>query len=688
VPVEFEVTDRAAAGRLGRLHTPHGVVDTPTLLPVVNPNLRLITPRELKTLFGADILITNSYVIHKHADLRDGALEKGLHALLDWDGAVMTDSGTFQQYVYGDVKITNEEVVAFQRDIRTDIGTALDVFSTPQRTFQEAKEDMEETARRVEAAAGIKGEMALAATVQGGVHPLLREEAARRVAPHGDVFPIGGVVPLMEQQRYAELARAILAAKRGLPAGNAVHLFGCGHPMVFPLAVALGCDLFDSSAYAKYAKAGRYITSEGTQHIADMAETICPCPVCSAHTPAELARLAEYDRMRLLAEHNLYVTFSELKRVREAIRDGTLWELVERRATAHPTLLEALDVLREEQHKVQLEATEPISGRRALFMTGPHTVHRPLLYRLHERLRSRYSPPEAEKVILFDEAQRPFSESLRDRLAHHLQHGERHFIVDSWLGPVPIELDQMYPFAQSVVPRVPDAQTRRYLAGLLTAFIEERLHVPVVRDHEDAEDWTFHTQEELYADPTLTLPPEPTGPGIGRWNLDLLRVAATADMQFGRGAADALLGPQDGRQDRVRLVVSPRTMKVRNIQTEGEHVASLRAEDGLLSLTMAGARRLHAGFAMPQLRVVVTRESAEYNAQGRNVMSRFVSAMDPALRPGDDCLVVDEDDTLVAHGRVILTAAEAPTFRRGLVVRIREGSAKRAREADATTPSA
>lgn len=673
----FEVTDRAAAGRIGRLHTPHGTVTTPTLLPVVNPNIKLIPPNEMKALFGTQMLITNSYIVHKHDDLREKALKQGIHGVLDFDGPVMTDSGTFQQYVYGDVSLKGEEIVEFQRDIKSDVGTALDVFSTPKRTFEEARDDLEETARRIEKAAACKGEMGLAAAVQGGVHPLLRERAARLVAPHGDLFPIGGVVPLMEQQRYAELARVILAAKRGLPAGAAVHLFGCGHPAVFPLAVALGCDLFDSSAYAKYARDGRYITIDGTLHLGDLEESICTCPVCSKHTPKELRKMDEPTRTRLLAEHNLHVTFAELRRVRHAIREGTLWELVERRATTHPTLMDALAVLREEAHKNQLEQTEPISGNRALFYTGEHTIHRPLLHRLHNRLLSRYTPPRTDQIILLEESQRPFSQNQRDRIAHHLEKQDTHFIVDSHLGPVPLELDHVYPFAQSVVPQRLEPGTRRHLHGLLSAFLEERIPMPAIRDHEEsAEDSTFYTEQQLLEDPSLAAADDQEGPGIAGWNLDLLRISATATLQFGRGADDALLGGEADRHKRVRLVHSVRTGKVRNVYTDDEHVVSLRAEDGLLSLTAAGARRLHAAFDAPALRMVVEQESAEYNGQGRNVMAPFVMDMDPALRPGDGCLVVDPQDRLVAHARVILTAGEVKTFQRGLAARVREGLQK------------
>ncbi|MCD6236944.1 MAG: tRNA-guanine transglycosylase, partial [Thermoplasmata archaeon] len=129
--VEFEIKDRDAAGRIGILKTAHGKITTPALLPVINPNKMLIEPKEMKRLFGAEIVITNSYIIYKNKNLREKALSDGVHLLIDFDGAIMTDSGTFQSYVYNDIDVDPFEIVDFQRDIGSDIGTILDVFTTP-----------------------------------------------------------------------------------------------------------------------------------------------------------------------------------------------------------------------------------------------------------------------------------------------------------------------------------------------------------------------------------------------------------------------------------------------------------------------------------------------------------------------------------------------------------------------------
>ena len=271
----FEIKERDAAGRLCQFTTKHGKVTTPNLLPVINPNKMMITPKEMKKRFGIDILITNSYIIYKNPELKKQALESGVHALIDYNGSIMTDSGTFQSYVYGDVKLDPVEIVQFQRDIGSDIGTILDVFGTPDQSKATSEQGVQETIERARKSIPQKGEMLLACPVQGSVYPDLREYCARQLsALSADFFPIGGVVPLMEDQRYGDLVRCILAAKQGLDPSKPVHLFGAGHPLIFSLAVALGCDFFDSSAYAKYANDGRVIFQWGTEKFDDLKEHI------------------------------------------------------------------------------------------------------------------------------------------------------------------------------------------------------------------------------------------------------------------------------------------------------------------------------------------------------------------------------------------------------------------------------
>ena len=168
----MEIIRRDGLARIGRFTTLHGKVETPTILPVVNPNLLVITPKEMKK-FGAQAIITNSYIIRRNATLRENALKNGIHSLMDFDGPIMTDSGTFQSYVYGDVEYTNQEIVEFQRSIGSDITTILDIFSKPDDTYDQAKNAVMETFRRIEEIPELSGPM-LAGPIQGSIYPDLR----------------------------------------------------------------------------------------------------------------------------------------------------------------------------------------------------------------------------------------------------------------------------------------------------------------------------------------------------------------------------------------------------------------------------------------------------------------------------------------------------------------------------------
>ncbi len=435
----FEILDKDAGGRIGRLKTPHGTVETPTVMPVINPNIQLIPPREMRS-FGAEILITNSYIIYRKEELKKVALEKGLHGLLDFDGPIMTDSGSFQLSVYGSVEVTNEEILGFQQKIGSDIIVPLDIPTPPDVHFRRAEEELAITAERLEAARKfIQGEQLLAGPVQGSTYPELREKAASHLKTlNFEVYPLGAVVPLMEAYRYAELVDVIAASKKGLSPVSPVHLFGAGHPMMFALAVALGCDLFDSAAYALYAKDGRYITVNGTYHVEKLNYLPCSCPICSKYTAEELKK-AE-NKEELLGRHNLYATFAEIRLIKQCIKDGKLLELVEQRCRAHPKLLDGLKKLY--THSSWLEQFDPAT-KGTYFYCGPESSSRPEVLRFGKRL-ERFS---LEGSVLIRTGQLKGERSYDQVLTFKAP-----------FGAFPVEMEEVYPF-NAEVPKFPDYES-------------------------------------------------------------------------------------------------------------------------------------------------------------------------------------------------------------------------------------
>jgi len=77
----FEIKDKDVMGRIGRLKTAHGVIETPTIMPVIRPG----TDASRLRAFGVEIIITNAYITYRSPDLREDAIKKGLHRLTNWD---------------------------------------------------------------------------------------------------------------------------------------------------------------------------------------------------------------------------------------------------------------------------------------------------------------------------------------------------------------------------------------------------------------------------------------------------------------------------------------------------------------------------------------------------------------------------------------------------------------------------
>ncbi|MGP8322195.1 MAG: tRNA guanosine(15) transglycosylase TgtA [Methanosarcinaceae archaeon] len=428
----FEIIKKDAAGRIGRLTTSHGIVETPIIMPVVNPNILTIKPGEMKDS-GAGMIITNSYIIYRKKELREKALKYGLHSLLDFDGPIMTDSGSFQLSVYGEVEVTNEQIIEFQQKIGTDIGVPLDIPTPPDVSRSRAESELKITIERLAKARElVKGGMLLAGPVQGSTYTDLRERCARELSKLDfDVYPFGAVVPLMESYRYADLVDVIASAKKGLDPTAPVHLFGAGHPMMFALAVALGCDLFDSAAYALYAKDDRYITSGGTYHLENLHYLPCSCPICVNHTAGEL-KSAE-NREELLARHNLYVTFEEMRLVKQSIKEGNLLELVELRCRAHPRLLDGLR--QAYKYSDWLEQYDPAS-KSTFFYCGPESANRPEVLRFSKRL---------DRFTITGTALIRTNPTKNDREYDNLLTFKPPF------GSFPVELGEVYPFNAEVV---------------------------------------------------------------------------------------------------------------------------------------------------------------------------------------------------------------------------------------------
>ena len=120
------------------------------------------------------------------------------------------------------------------------------------------------------------------------------------------MLALGSPVEFMESYEYKLLAEMIIAAKKNIPTSIPLHLFGAGHPLTIPLAVALGCDTFDSASYMLYAKHDRVITEDGTRRLEELEYFPFDCEVSSRYKPKELLAMKKDERIDQIALFNLY----------------------------------------------------------------------------------------------------------------------------------------------------------------------------------------------------------------------------------------------------------------------------------------------------------------------------------------------------------------------------------------------
>lgn len=485
----FEICDRDMLARIGRLETKGGTIETPLLLPVINPTVQLIAPRTIQEEFSCQALITNAYIVKKHFEHE--AVEKGIHDFLDVDGVIMTDSGAYQILVYGDVEATPEEIVMYQEEINTDIATILDVPTGWTTSRQQAQHTVNETLRRARELAKTKTreDIAWVGPVQGGQHLDLVAQSARKIGELPfQIHALGSPTRVMEQYLFDVLVEMILTAKKALPLERPLHLFGAGHPFMFALAIALGCDIFDSAAYAIYARKERYMTEYGTIRLDELEYFPCSCLACNKNDPQSVRAMARTEKQEMLALHNLSASFCELRRIKQAIMEGRLWEHLELRAHGHPALLKALKNLK--KHADYLEKQDPVTKNSGLFFFSSLGLIRPEVVRHRERVSTRYSPPkEAKVLVLIPQTQtKPFHKSRKHREARRYIQQKLGDGIDSLhmctyaapFGVIPQEIDEVYPLSQYEIAVPFDNETIEYTAKQVSNYIEATEYEKVV----------------------------------------------------------------------------------------------------------------------------------------------------------------------------------------------------------------
>jgi queuine tRNA-ribosyltransferase len=369
----FEVlkTDPSGA-RLGRLTTPHGVIDTPAFMPVGTAGtVKALTQQALSEL-GVQILLGNTY----HLYLRPGherirALG-GLHKFMSWPGAILTDSGGFQVFSLADLrKITDEGVtfrshldgsehfltpeksVEIQQALGSDIAMVFDECIEYPADYARAAAAMKRTtdwARRCrdyakESRRGGSSDshvpsltnpgQVLFAIVQGGMHADLRRESARQLVDLD--FPGYAVGGLAVGEPHSLSIEMAATSTELLPKDRSRYVMGVGFPEQLADYVRCGVDMMDCVLPTRNARNGCLFTSAGRINIGNAIyaddprppDERCTCMVCRTYSRAYLRHLFHANEILapiLNTHHNVAFFLDIMRRTRQAIAFGELAE--------------------------------------------------------------------------------------------------------------------------------------------------------------------------------------------------------------------------------------------------------------------------------------------------------------------------------------------------------------------------
>jgi len=450
----FEISKTDLAGRIGSIHTNHGKIETPAYVPVIHPVKQTIPSKKIKEI-GFDLVITNAYITRN--GYGDEAIKKGIHNIIDFDRAIMTDSGGYQVLEYGDVEVSPPEMASFEKGILTDFAIPLDKptgFGMPikkaeayvKHTLQVSKKTLEDSEDNGQIWIG---------PIQGGEHFDLVAKSTKSLVKMGfQMLALGSPVEFMESYEYRLLAQMIVAAKKQMPHSIPLHLFGAGHPLTIPFAIALGCDTFDSASYMLYAKKHRYITDDGTRYLKDITVFPCNCEICSKYTPDEFRSLEATEKINQLAIHNLHAIKLEVDKVKQAIHEGRLWEYVIKKARAHPKLFEMIEVMTENYEFLGLGT--PKFKEKAIFLYDKEDQFRPEVQSFHNTVR-RFKSNKKKIVIIKEYNTKPgylspqyigLKKKFKDFDSIQVCQYNPH------LGLIPIEISDIFPAAHHETARL------------------------------------------------------------------------------------------------------------------------------------------------------------------------------------------------------------------------------------------
>ncbi|PIE66038.1 MAG: tRNA guanosine(34) transglycosylase Tgt [Deltaproteobacteria bacterium] len=347
------VDDGGTAARRGRIHTAHGVVETPVFMPVGTlGTVKGMTPAQLHEI-GAEIILGNTYHLYLRPGMDVVEALGGLHRMAAWDRAILTDSGgyqvfslrhrskiseqgvTFRSHIDGSKHLlTPERAVSIQEALGSDIMMAFDECPPANADVRHVRRAMERTtrwARRCVEARRAEGR-ALFGIVQGGVDEALRQRSAQDItALPFEGFALGGLSVGESREATWESVRVTAPL---LPADKPRYLMGVGTPEDLLASIGHGVDMFDCVLPTRHARNARLMTADGDFNLRNAryrlddrpAHGACGCYTCANFSRGYLRHLHKANEVlfnTLASLHNLYFLIRLVRDARVAIEAGT-----------------------------------------------------------------------------------------------------------------------------------------------------------------------------------------------------------------------------------------------------------------------------------------------------------------------------------------------------------------------------